>query len=261
MPRHATLSAMTSKPHARINSTVGRLQRQPPAKRRHGSNRWSWQAARNLELARTCSMNSSCPSGRSTRAISRSARSGSSTVQRTSVETTVSTDASASGRRFGRRVDDLGDARMPLHATCKSPAHRRFGLGEHELGEPVGIVRDIEPCAGADLDDVADGAVQKRASAAAHAGELTQPEKRVVHEREDPQPRRGRPARLELGACCLRHPANVRAAAPCRHRSTRPSPADGRFRLCHRSPRRAASATAAVRERRPSLRRMFATCR
>ena len=162
---------------------------------------------------------------------------------------------------LGRRVDDLGDARMPLHATCKSPAHRRFGLGEHELGEPVGIVRDIEPCAGADLDDVADGAVQKRASAAAHAGELTQPEKRVVHEREDPQPRRGRPARLELGACCLRHPANVRAAAPCRHRSTRPSPADGRFRLCHRSPRRAASATAAVRERRPSLRRMFATCR
>jgi hypothetical protein len=34
MPRHTTSSAATAKPQARISSRVGRLQRQPPAKRR-----------------------------------------------------------------------------------------------------------------------------------------------------------------------------------------------------------------------------------
>ena len=53
MPRHTTSLAGTAKPQARISSTVGRLQRQPPAKRRHGWSRLSWQAARNRELART----------------------------------------------------------------------------------------------------------------------------------------------------------------------------------------------------------------
>src|ERR1700712_1336514 len=36
MPRHTSSSATTAKPQARISSTVGRLQMQPPAKRRHG---------------------------------------------------------------------------------------------------------------------------------------------------------------------------------------------------------------------------------
>ena len=111
---------MTTKPQARISSTVGRLQRQPPAKRRHGWSSLSWHAARNCELAHACSMNSNCPSGRSTRAISRSARSGWSTVQRTSVETTVSTDASASGR-------SSAEASM-IRATRACRCRRRVSL-------------------------------------------------------------------------------------------------------------------------------------
>ena len=81
MARHTTSSAATAKPQARISSAVGRLQQQPHAKRRHGWSSLSWHAARNREVARTCSMNSNCPSGRRTRAISRSARSGSSGVR------------------------------------------------------------------------------------------------------------------------------------------------------------------------------------
>jgi hypothetical protein len=98
-PSRFRKSRPTANPQARISSTVGRLHRQPPAKRRHGWNSLSWHAARNRELARTCSTNSNCPSGRSKRAISPRVRSASLALQRTSVETTVSTDASVSGRR------------------------------------------------------------------------------------------------------------------------------------------------------------------
>jgi hypothetical protein len=70
--------ASTAKPQARINSKVGRLHTHPPAKTRHDWRSLSWHAARNHDFARTCSMNSSRPLRRSTRATSRSALSGSS---------------------------------------------------------------------------------------------------------------------------------------------------------------------------------------
>ena len=81
---------------------------------------------------------------------------------------------------------------MPLQATRESSAHRRVGLGEHEFGDPVGIVRDVQPGPGADLDDAAAGAAQQRTSPAAHACDLAEPEKRVIHQGENPQPRRRR---------------------------------------------------------------------
>jgi diacylglycerol O-acyltransferase len=68
------------------------MPRHPPAKRRHGWSRLSGHAARIRELARTCSMNSNCPSGRSTRAISRGARSGLSTVDELYREALAATD-------------------------------------------------------------------------------------------------------------------------------------------------------------------------
>jgi hypothetical protein len=58
-------------------------------------------------------------------------------------------------------------------------------------------VRDVQPGPGADLDDPPAGAAQERTPPAAHACDLAQPEKRVVHKGENPQPRRRRRARVE----------------------------------------------------------------
>jgi hypothetical protein len=69
---------------------------------------------------------------------------------------------------------------MPLQATRESSAHRRLGLEKQELGDPVGIVRDVQPGPGADFDDAPAGAAQERAPPAAHACDLAQPDKRVV---------------------------------------------------------------------------------
>ena len=207
-------------------------------------------------------MNSNCPSGRSTRAISRRVRSGSGTVQRTRVETTVSTDASASGSALRRCVNNpRAAASVPLQATRESLAHRRIGLGEHKLGDIVGVKRSVQPGAGADLNNPPAGVPQQRPAPAAQPCDLTQPKERVVYQRENPQPCRGRWARRLCGGHCVCHPETVEPAASNAHRSERPSPAGGPFRPVQSSPRRAASATAAVREVRPSLRRMFATWR
>ena len=42
---------------------------------------------------------------------------------------------------------------MPLQATRESSAHRRLGLDEQELRDPVGIVRYVQPGPGANLHD------------------------------------------------------------------------------------------------------------
>ena len=42
---------------------------------------------------------------------------------------------------------------MPLQATRELSAHLRLRLDEHELGDPVGIVRDVQPGPCADLDN------------------------------------------------------------------------------------------------------------
>ena len=78
-------------------SIVARLQLQPSANARHGPFSRSCHRAQRGESERTCSMNSSRPPGFRTRCTSRSAASGSGTVQRTSVETTVSNSSSANG--------------------------------------------------------------------------------------------------------------------------------------------------------------------
>ena len=185
----------------------------------------------------------------------------SSTVQRTSVETTVSTDASAKGRRSA----GASTIRARCACRCRRAASLRRIAGSGSVrtsrSDPVGIVRDVQPRPAADLDDAPPGAARERTPLAAHACDLAQPEKRVIHQGKNPRPRRGRKAGLDFVVCYLGHSANIGAIAWCPHRSMRPSSADGLFRLSHRSPRRAASATAAVRELRPSLRRMFATWR
>ena len=150
---------------------------------------------------------------------------------------------------------------VPLQATRESPAHRSIGLGEHKLVGVVGVERSVQPGAGADLKNPPAGIPQQRPSPAAQACDLTEPEKGVVYQRENPQPCRGRWARRLCGGRRVCHAETVEPAASCAHRSERPSCAGGPFRPIQSSPRRAASATAAVREVRPSLRRMFATWR
>ncbi len=151
------------------------------------------------------------------------------------------------------------------HCRCRRRvSFRRIdasGSVSDELVDLVGVMRKVQPGSGADLDNPPAGIAEEGASPAAHACDLTQPEKRVVQQGENPHPQSRRWGHLKLGANCVCHVANVRATALCAHRSNRPSLAYGPFRLPHRSPRRAASATAAVREERPSLRRMFATWR
>ena len=262
MPRHTTSSAATSNPQrAHQLRRSGGCSAHPAAKRRHGWNSLSWHAASNREFARTCSMNSNCPSGRSTRAISLSVRSGSGTVQRTSVDTTVSTDASASGRRSAGASTIRAARPCRCRRRASRPAHRGVGLGEHEFGDVVGIMRSVQPGAGADLNDPPAGVAQQRPSPAAQACDLTEPEKGVVYECENPQPCRGRWARRLSWSVVSVMPQKVGPGASRAHRSKRPSLPDGPFRPAQSSPRRAASATAAVREVRPSLRRMFATWR
>ena len=115
---------------------------------------------------------------------------------------------------LGRRVDDPRAAPVPLQATRESSAHRRIGLGEHKLGDFVGIVRNVQPGPGADLDNPPTGVTHEHASPAAHACQLPQPHKRVVHPGHNPQPRSRRRARLKFHAGGVCHAANVRPAAP-----------------------------------------------
>jgi hypothetical protein len=61
---------------------------------------------------------------------------------------------------------------MPLQATRQSSAHRRNGLGEHELGDPVGIMRNVQAGPGADLDHPPAGVAEERASPALHPCDL-----------------------------------------------------------------------------------------
>src|SRR5215208_7654802 len=103
---------------------------------------------------------------------------------------------------------------MPLQAMREPAAHPRLGLTQDQLSDPVGIVRDVQSGPGSDLDDAPLGAAHESAAPAAHACDLTEPDKRVVHQGHDPQPyRRGR-AGLEFvawfDACDLGHAANVR---------------------------------------------------
>lgn len=95
--RAAVVSPM-EKPWRRKLSTVRRLHWQPSAKHAHAPPSRSCQLARRPSSARRCSRKSSVLPGRSTRLISSSAWSTSTTVQRTSVETTVSKVASGNGR-------------------------------------------------------------------------------------------------------------------------------------------------------------------
>ena len=71
---------------------------QPAANARHGRCSRSCQRASRRESERTCSRKRRRPPGRRTLAISSIARRGSSTVQRTRVETTVSKLSSSKGR-------------------------------------------------------------------------------------------------------------------------------------------------------------------
>ena len=83
-----------------------------------------------------------------------------------------------------------------VRARCRRRASRwriaGIGLGEHELADVVGIMRSVQPGAGADLDNPPAGVAQQRASPAAQACDFTEPEKGVVYECENPQPCRGR---------------------------------------------------------------------
>ena len=89
-----------------------RSHRQLIANAAHGSAHRRWWAAARAVSDRTCSQNSSRPPGRGTRTISASAAAGSGTVHTTIVDTTVSTEPSATRSRSAlasctsaRRVD------------------------------------------------------------------------------------------------------------------------------------------------------------
>lgn len=146
-------------------------------------------------------------------------------------------------------------------SDARAFAHSRLGFGQQQLGDRLGIVRDVQPGPGADLNDATVGVGEQGCTPSTHACGFTQPEERVVHEGEDPQPRGGRLVlpRSRIDAGDVGHSAKLGAATGRAHRPMRPSSADGPLRPRHKIPRRAASATAAVREVRPSLRRMFAT--
>src|SRR5258705_3444046 len=154
---------------------------------------------------------------------------------------------------------------MPLQATRESSAHPRLGLNQHEFGDPVAIVRDVQPGPGADLDDAPAGAAQERAPPAAHARDLAQPENGSYTRA------RIRSHAADGGLAWSSVPDWMLAISVMPRTYERPHGARIARRghllqmaasaISHRSPRRAPSTTVAVREVRPSLRRMFATWR
>src|SRR5258705_10093166 len=154
---------------------------------------------------------------------------------------------------------------MALEATSESSAHPRLGLNQHEFGDPVAIVRDVQPGPGADLDDAPAGAAQERAPPEARARDLAQPEN-GSYTRE-----RIRSHAADGGLAWSSVPDWMLAISVMPRTYERPHGARIARRghllqmaasaISHRSPRRAASTTVAVREVRPSLRRMFATWR
>src|ERR1700757_338378 len=98
---------------------------------------------------------------------------------------------------------------MPLQAAREFPAHSRLRFGEDKLDDLVWIVRDIQPSPGADLDDAAAGAGQERAPPAAHSCVLADPEKWVIQQGHNPQPRLGRWAGLKVSADDVCHASKV----------------------------------------------------
>src|SRR6185437_4065542 len=115
-------SAVTWKPAASIVSSVGRLQSQHTTARFSQFMRSCFFAAA-ASPARTCSKKRNRPPERSTRLISRTARSWSSTPHSTSVETTTSKVASSKGRSSAGARSTIA-----VGATASARRSRRLSM-------------------------------------------------------------------------------------------------------------------------------------
>ena len=142
--------------------------------------RRSCQRASRVESARTCSMNTSRPPGRSTRRISRTAATGSATVHSTIVDTTTSNDASVERQRLGGRRD----GRRP---PAQLPQHRRFRLGQDEV-HALGVVREVQTGPGAHLEHAPAHVRQQRPPVRGHPAPLAEGQERVIEQRADARP-------------------------------------------------------------------------
>ena len=118
-----------------------------------GRSRRSCQQASRCSRPRTCSRNSSAPPSTSTRAPRPATAAGSSTVQSTSVETTVSKLPSSNGSSSARAstTSTAGPRPAPPRAGRAAARPCGVGLGQHQLGDRVRVVGQVEPGAGAEL--------------------------------------------------------------------------------------------------------------
>ena len=125
-------------------------------------------------------MNTSRPPGRSTRRISRTAATGSATVHSTIVDTTTSNDASSNGSASAGAAT-AGARRRSLRE------HRRVGLGEDEV-HAVGVVREVQPRPGADLEHAPAHVRQQRPPVRGHPAPLAEGQERVIEQRAHARP-------------------------------------------------------------------------
>ena len=113
-------------------------------------------------------MNSSRPPGRSTRRSSPIAATGSAHVQRTSVETTVSNEASANGSASA-------GASTTSTPRRRSRARIAASVGDDDVGGGV-VEGQVEAGARADLEHAAGRPGQQGAALRGHPAPLAEPE-------------------------------------------------------------------------------------
>ena len=183
-------------------------------------------------------------------------------MHNTKVETTVSTDPSGNGSCSAGASTSRARSATARQPLLEAATHRGVGFDQDQLVEVVGVVAQVQAGAAADLHRAAG-----RSLRAAPCGARAVPPARRPTGRGRTRPRRRAPRRASpptvrrvLMSVSMRatmtDPASPRIARPGHpHKMARSG--DRR----QSKPKRAASATAAVREPRPSLWRMFATWR
>ena len=182
-------------------------------------------------------------------------------MHNTKVETTVSMDPSGNGSCSAGASTSRARRRLPRQPLGEAATHRGVWFDQDQFVEVVGVVRQVEAGAGADLDRAAGRSPSSSLRC------LRSPACSPTHRKGSYTAAKARAQAREPAdgsTCVMSVSTTATMTDPALQRIARP----GHPRKMARSgdrpqskPKRAASATAAVREPRPSLWRMFATWR
>ncbi len=202
----------TTRNHAaRKADMVSRLQWQLHAYQLQGVSSLSCNRERRGDADRTCSAKRSFPPGRRTRATSERARWGFSTVQSTSVDTTVSTLSSSKGSSSaGATTTETSRGRQPPARFRSFAAIPRSG----SVNDVVRVVAEVQSGTGAEFDHPSLRQADEVPANISKPSPLSEGERRVVHKWKDPAPRVPIKATRHLACSHMRVSAHGRARQP-----------------------------------------------